>query len=90
MAVIDLEDLGHYARHVLDHPRDFEGRDLEIASEHITWDQLVKTFTKVRQEETTLKQGHPVAFSWTIHTRASERDAYRPCGGDWTMKVCVR
>jgi hypothetical protein len=47
MAVIDLEDLGHYARHVFDHPRDFEGRDLEIASEHITWEQLVKTFTKV-------------------------------------------
>lgn len=48
MPLIDLDDLGFYARYMFDHPREFEGRDLEVSSEHVSWKQLAETFTKVR------------------------------------------
>jgi hypothetical protein len=47
MPLIDLDDLGFYARYMFDHPREFEGRDLEVSSEHVSWKQLAETFTKV-------------------------------------------
>jgi len=48
---IALDDLGYYARYMLDHPREFEGRNLEVASEHVGGQQLVDTFMKVSRRD---------------------------------------
>ena len=45
---IALDDLGFYARYMFDHPKDFEGRNLEVASEHVSGQHLAETFVKVR------------------------------------------
>jgi hypothetical protein len=46
--MISLRDLGWWARRVFDAPREFaSGREFEIASQMVSWPQLVETFTRV-------------------------------------------
>ncbi|CAK5283344.1 unnamed protein product [Mycena citricolor] len=47
MPLVSLKDIGWWARYTFDHRTETSGRDLDIVSENITWDDLVKTFTKV-------------------------------------------
>ncbi len=56
LPMINLDDLGFYARYMFDHRKEFEGRDLEVSSEHVGWNQLVKTFTKVRSSSHDLQK----------------------------------
>lgn len=44
---IHLDDLGLYARWIFDHPEESRGLDLEIATEHVHFGDLAKTFTEV-------------------------------------------
>jgi hypothetical protein len=45
--MIALSDLGFYARYIFDHREEMSAVDLEVASDMVSWDYLVKTFTKV-------------------------------------------
>jgi len=45
--MISLEDLGWYARWIFDNPSESSGLNLRIATEHVGWEALAKTFTKV-------------------------------------------
>ena len=45
--MIALEDLGFFARYTFDHRAETSGKDLEIATDWVNWDYLIKTFTKV-------------------------------------------
>lgn len=44
---IHLDDLGLYARWLFDHPEEARGFELEIATEHVHFADLAKTFTEV-------------------------------------------
>jgi len=43
--LIHLDGLGAYALWILDNPSNSNGMDLEVATEHVAWDDLAKTFT---------------------------------------------
>ena len=45
--MIALEDLGFFARYSFDHRAEVSAQDLEIATDWVSWDRLVATFTKV-------------------------------------------
>jgi hypothetical protein len=45
--LIVLKDIGWWAHYMFDHRAETSGRDLNINSECVHWDDLVKTFTKV-------------------------------------------
>ncbi|KAF7367652.1 NAD-P-binding protein [Mycena sanguinolenta] len=45
--LIALEDLGWWARYTFDHRTETSGKELNIASELVHWDDLARTFTKV-------------------------------------------
>lgn len=45
--MIALSDLGYFARYTFDHRAQNSGKDLEIASDMVSWDYLVSTFQKV-------------------------------------------
>ena len=57
VCMIALEDLGFFARYAFDHRASVSGKELEVASDWVGWDDLVATFTKVtgqkRSEEHT-------------------------------------
>jgi len=43
--LIHLDDLGAYALWILDNPFNSNGMELEVATEHVAWNDLAKTFT---------------------------------------------
>ena len=45
--MIALSDLSFFARYTFDHCAETSGRDLEVASDWVSWDYLAATFTKV-------------------------------------------
>ena len=45
--LIHLDDLGAYVQWVLENPAKSNGINLEIATEHVSWEDLAKTFTAV-------------------------------------------
>ncbi|KAF8188182.1 NAD-P-binding protein [Mycena galopus ATCC 62051] len=45
--LIALEDLGWWARYTFDHREETSGKELNVISECVHWDDLVRTFTKV-------------------------------------------
>ncbi|KAJ7433425.1 NAD(P)-binding protein, partial [Mycena galericulata] len=47
LPLIALKDLGWWARWTFDHRAETSGRDLNVTSERVSWDQLVETFKKV-------------------------------------------
>jgi hypothetical protein len=49
IALIHLEDLGRYARWIFDNGADptVNGMNLEVATEHVNWNDLVATFSKI-------------------------------------------
>ncbi|OOF93024.1 hypothetical protein ASPCADRAFT_54097 [Aspergillus carbonarius ITEM 5010] len=47
IALIHLEDLGHYARWLFDNRKQASGLNLEVATEHVNWTALAKAFTRV-------------------------------------------
>lgn len=75
--MIALEDLGFFARYTFDHRAETSGKDLEIATDWVDWDYLVKTFTKVTGEKAEVL--HRTFDEWseifvrTDHPVANER-----------------
>ncbi|KAF7980906.1 hypothetical protein HWV62_36099 [Athelia sp. TMB] len=47
VALISLRDIGFFIRYTFDHRAETSAQTLDIAGEMTTWDDLVKTFTKV-------------------------------------------
>ncbi|OJJ04477.1 hypothetical protein ASPVEDRAFT_85869 [Aspergillus versicolor CBS 583.65] len=47
VALVHLEDLGLYARWIFDHPKESNGLNLEVATEHVNWTALARLFTEV-------------------------------------------
>ncbi|KAF7344188.1 NmrA domain-containing protein [Mycena venus] len=45
--LVALKDLGWWARYTFDHRAETSGQDLAIGSHVVSWDEIVKTFTKV-------------------------------------------
>lgn len=45
--MIALEDLGWWTRYTLDHREETSGKDLQVASEMVNYDDLAETFTRV-------------------------------------------
>lgn len=45
--MITLSDLGFWARYTFDHRAETSAKDLEVTSDMVGWDYLVKTFIKV-------------------------------------------
>ncbi len=45
--MITLADLGCFARYIFDHRAETSAQELEAASDVVSWDELVATFTKV-------------------------------------------
>ncbi|KAI0083932.1 NAD(P)-binding protein [Irpex rosettiformis] len=45
--MIAVKDVGFWARYSFDHREEVSARDLEVASEMVTWDYLASTFTAV-------------------------------------------
>lgn len=45
--MIYLEDLGRYAKWLFDHPERANGMNLKIATEQVSWENVVKSFTEV-------------------------------------------
>ena len=63
--MIALEDLGFFARYSFDHRAEVSAKDLEIATDWVSWDRLVATFTKVTgQKAEYLRQPLEGAGSW--------------------------
>lgn len=44
---VALDDCDHYVRFIFDHQERFDGFDLEVAIEHVHYEDLAKAFTKV-------------------------------------------
>src|SRR6266536_162416 len=51
--LIHLEDLGLYARHLFDNPSSYNGVDLKVATQHVHWADLARTFTKITGKQAT-------------------------------------
>jgi hypothetical protein len=49
--LIALSDFGFFTRHIFDNPTKYSGFDLEVASEMVSWDQVVETFERVIGKE---------------------------------------
>ncbi|QDK39327.1 NmrA/HSCARG family protein [Bdellovibrio sp. NC01] len=45
--MVHLEDIGKYARWIFDHPQKSDGLDLEVATEHVDWKNLVDCVQRV-------------------------------------------
>ena len=45
--MISLKDVGFFARYSFDHRANVSGQDLEVASQIVSWPELVETFQKV-------------------------------------------
>jgi len=54
--LISFSDLGFFARYSFDHRAEVSGKNLEIATEMVGWDDLVKTFTRVTGEKAVYKR----------------------------------
>lgn len=54
IAHVCLDDCGYYVRWLFDHPDEADGLNLEVAIEHIRYEDLATAFTKVT--------GHPARF----------------------------
>lgn len=69
--MIALPDLGYFARYTFDHRAETSGKDLEVASEMVQWDELVKTFKKVTGNKAEYK---PVALDeWFVLSSSSSQ-----------------
>lgn len=47
MPIVALSDIGFFARYIFDNPQATSGKDIEIASDVVSWEQLVQTFSRV-------------------------------------------
>ncbi|KZP15168.1 NAD-P-binding protein [Athelia psychrophila] len=66
VALISLRDIGYFIRYTFDHRTETSAQTLDVASELITWDDMVKTFTKVT--------GQPA-----VHKRQTFDDWWKNC-----------
>ncbi|PVG02993.1 NAD(P)-binding protein [Serendipita vermifera] len=53
--LIALSDFGFFTRHIFDNPTKYSGVDLEVASEMVSFDQVVETFERVVGKEKNIK-----------------------------------
>jgi uncharacterized protein YbjT (DUF2867 family) len=53
--MIALKDVGFFARYSFDHRAEVSGKDLEVASQMVTWPELVETFKKVTGQKAVFK-----------------------------------
>ena len=58
--MISLDDLGRYCRWIFDHPERSDGMDLEIATQHVTWENLIQSFLKVNPEKKAIRVNIPI------------------------------
>ena len=82
--MITLQDLGFFARYIFDNRSTTSGVDLEVASDWVGWDYLVKTFTKV-----TGKKAEYVSLSvdeWTGLFHDTDRPVSASRGGTTTWR----
>lgn len=56
VSMIALSDLGFWARYTFDHRAETSAKDLEIASEMVGWEHLVKTFAKATGQPAVFKR----------------------------------
>lgn len=54
--MIALDDLAFWARHIFDDPKMSAGKNLEIASEMVSWPELVETFQRVTGRKAEFKR----------------------------------
>lgn len=53
--MIHLDDLGEYARWIFEHPHQSAGKDLEIATQHVHFDDVAKAFSEVTGKRATYR-----------------------------------
>jgi len=58
--MISLDDLGRYARWIFDNPERADGMDLEIATQHVTWNNLIESFMKVNPDKKAIRVDIPL------------------------------
>jgi len=58
--MISLDDLGRYARWIFDNPERTDGLDLEIATQHVTWNILIESFMKVNPDKKAIRVDIPL------------------------------
>jgi NmrA-like family len=56
MAFVALSDIGWWARYIFDHRNETSGEHLKVASDMVSWDYLVSTFTKVTGQPAVFKR----------------------------------
>jgi NmrA-like family len=56
MVVVALSDIGWWARYTFDHRKETSGEHLKVASDMVSWDYLVSTFTKVTGQPAIFKR----------------------------------
>jgi NmrA-like family len=56
MTVVALSDIGWWARYTFDHREETSGKQLKVASDMVSWDYLVSTFTKVTGQPAIFKR----------------------------------
>lgn len=89
--MIALSDLGYFARYTFDHRLQTSGQELEIASDVISWQYLVKTFREVtKQKAVVVHQSmdewfanfegvdNPVANEQIVHSRGTTTTTTTP------------
>jgi len=62
--MISLDDLGRYARWVFDNPDRADGMDLEIATEHVTLNNLIESFMRVNPDKKAVRVEVPIEEYW--------------------------
>ncbi|CAF1598585.1 unnamed protein product [Didymodactylos carnosus] len=45
--IVSVDDIGYFARYIFDHRTETSGKDLQIASQMLGWDELVEIFKRV-------------------------------------------
>lgn len=53
--MIALSDVGYFARYSFDHRAEVSTKDLEVASQMVSWPELVETFQRVTGEKAVFK-----------------------------------
>lgn len=86
--LVALKDIAFWVRHVFDHPDTTTGKDLEIASDVFTWDELVATFTKVTGKKAVYKRLTLDEFFDCMHNPdlTAATHAARPAGS-WRKTI---
>ncbi|KZP13114.1 NAD(P)-binding protein [Athelia psychrophila] len=81
VALISLRDIGYFIRYTFDHRAETSAQTLDVAGELITWDDMVKTFTKVTGQPAVHKR-QTFADWWKSYTNTDTPLAREGVRGD--------